>query len=164
MRFLRAVERHHWIHARKLASAYPQLSRFVDIHGSALHIDAGLQLVREHARELSRTSLLEEMEDFHQNQTGMPDAQAAARRQSIMTKLLRLKPGAALGLHAIGKSAREVVTEPEQIAKALCDHWRKTFTHQPIDQEALSHWLRATLPRGGLGKDGRSIHETAPEA
>ena len=101
MRFLRAIERHHWEYARRLSSAYPKLAELVNLNASNLHIDPGLQLVREHAGELSRISLLDEIEAFNREQSGMSDSQAMARRQSIMARLLRLKPGAAIGIQAV---------------------------------------------------------------
>ena len=103
--------------------------------------------------------LLEEMEEFHRDQSSMSDSQAAARRQGIMTKLLRLKPGAASGIQAVKDASGNVVTEPHSMAKALSEHWRNTFAHQPIDEQALSRWLEATLPLGGSSSDGKPLRE-----
>ena len=154
MRFLRAVEQHKWGHARKIAEAYPILAEHVDVHGPALHMDPGLAWIRDHAKELSRASLLDEMRVLQKQQPSLPEAQRSARRQHIMGKLRRIRPGASTSLAAVQAEDGQVHTDPESMTAELQKHWAQTFAGEQVDRGVFSDWLHHTLPHGGTGRDG----------
>ena len=45
------------------------------------------------------------------------------------------------------------------MARALKEHWERTFAATPIDEEALEHWLHDTLPNKGRGEGN---HDSLP--
>ena len=53
-----------------------------------------------------------------------------------------LRPGGNRKLTAIKLETDEVVTKPEEIARALHQHWKHTFKSEPIDEALLEEWLR----------------------
>ena len=60
----------------------------------------------------------------------------------MAAKISKLKPGGRRQLNAIYDSNRRVVTDPKEIAKALKQHWERTFKKEPIDEQVLENWLR----------------------
>ena len=86
------------------------------------------------------------MKAFHAEQASLPDAQRAARRQHIMTKINRLRPGGTGSLAAIQTHDGSILTDREQMAAELRRHWEGTFRDKPIDPVALEGWLRDYVP------------------
>lgn len=151
MRFLRAIEGHRWHVARRITEAYPRLAEFVDVQDRALHLHPGLQAVRDHAMELARTTILDDLREFQQQQPDLPDSVRTARRQALNARIARLRPGAATSIKAVQQQDGEITTNPGHMAQALRAHWERTFTRAPIDVDALQAWLRDTVPRKPAG-------------
>ena len=75
------------------ASAYPLLSSLVNVHGPNLHLDPGLLQVRDHAVELAKTSLLEELRNLNSLQPTHAALPRNSAKEQIHAKLKRLLPG-----------------------------------------------------------------------
>jgi len=146
VKFIRAVENRRRDRARTLAAAYPPLKDLVDLEAAAIHVDPGLDAVRDLAVNLARNSLLDEMRALQDAMAELPEQQKMVRKQSIFTKLRRLRPGTTSSLSSVQDANGHIHTEPEGIAAALAAHWARTFQGHPIDQQALRVWLQETLP------------------
>ena len=155
MRFIRAAERVNLRTMRLCAQEYPHISTLVDHDSPGARTQAGMASLRQHAVELARKSLMDEMRDFHRGRADMDQHQASQVKERIHAKLRRLAPGGTNTLTAIRRPAPgpglaepdhwEITTRPDQIAAELTRHWGKVFGNASIDEDALRGWLRQAV-------------------
>eukprot|EP00974_Lingulodinium_polyedra_P082942 8033126-Lingulodinium_polyedra.AAC.1 len=78
-----------------------------------------MALLRQHAVELGRRALMEELQQFGGQRASMTTSQEKAVKDNLHARFRRLVPGAALGIRAILRPSGEITTRPEQIAAEL---------------------------------------------
>ena len=64
--------------------------------------------------------------------------------------MAKLKPGGTTQIRAIRGAQGSVETDPEEMAKALADHWQPTFAKKPTDKEDLGSWIQELRQQGAL--------------
>ena len=152
MRFLRAAEELRLHAMRKCAAAYAVLGTLVNIEDPNLRVSNGLRKVRDHALELARASILDELREIHSEASKLDDQQRQIRREHIQTRLKRMVPGASTVLKAIRTPDGSITATPEDMASALRDYWSQIFAHKGVDRQKLACWLQEVFPDGGLGR------------
>ncbi len=148
IRFLRAAEEASLGRMARCAAAYPFLSELVACDDVNLRAGTSLNRVRDHALQLAREGISEDLKALADDQGKDPQYQAR-RKEHILTRLKRLLPGASLGLNAICTASGEVTADPAEMANSLKDHWSQVFTRRDIDTAQLRTWLEEIYPAGG---------------
>ena len=149
MRFIRAVEDGRLEARRRCIRAYPHLGTLaVDPLSPALQAGDGLAPFRDHAVELARERAIEALQDLHSHAQVLLEAEAQRRRWQIHRQLKLISPGRSTGLAAVQRSDGTVVTDPEEMATALREHWAEVFTARPRDGALLSRWMAEEFPEG----------------
>ena len=116
-------------------------------------IHDGIAKVKDHAHELSRQAITEELTTLRRESQADPNAPAHRQaKEHILTRLKRALPGSTTSISAIQTLSGDIVTSASDIAEALKQHWQRTFTEKPIDTDVLTRWLD-TLP--SLRPDGQ---------
>ena len=112
-----------------------------------------LGAVRKEVLELPKKALVEDMRVQHEQERDMPDAQRAAKRQQLMVRLKRLRPGASTTLQAVRDASGEVHQDAKSMATALKAHWARVFAGLELKPEDMERWmLEAYLDGQGLDK------------
>jgi hypothetical protein len=156
MQFIRAAEQ---VNLRVMASCvkdYPHITSIVGTPNPETRSSPAMETLRQHAVELARKSLLDEMREFQNARPDMDDHQVGHIRERIHSRLRRLAPGASTSLSALRidhdasdpalPQRGEVTTRPNRIAAELARHWGHVFGDAPIDAAALERWLHHALP------------------
>ncbi|CAK0909089.1 unnamed protein product, partial [Prorocentrum cordatum] len=89
-----------------------------------------LQPRRQLAVELARGSALEELSALQAQRGELTEHEVGARRSRIHAKL---KNG-------------EILTDPNEMADALRQHWQDVFAQRPVDEQLLEQWVRDDAP------------------
>ena len=152
MRFIRAAEELRMGSMRKCVEAYPHSGILANAHDPHTRLGIGLDKVRQHALELSRKTVVDELQQLHAQGPHLDELQRTMRRHNIQTRLKRLVPGTTTALKAMRSSDGVVTTEPCEMAATLRDHWGSTFAARQIDEKRLLTWLREVFPEGGSGR------------
>lgn len=146
--FIRAAESVQIGRMQKCTLAYPHLAKTSDCRDPNLRRGAGLNAVRDHAVELARTSVQEEMRAVENSD--IDALQRQHRRDNLLSRMKRLLPGASTCVNAMLSNSGEVTAD-----------WAKVFSKSEIDKDLLQKWLEETVPREvdrqrGLGLPGPS--------
>ena len=83
MRFIRAAEELRMGTMRKCISAYPYLRTLADPENPNTRINDGLRPVREHAIELTREGILNDIRELHARSNDLDEIQRNVRRDNI---------------------------------------------------------------------------------
>ena len=151
MAFLRAVELHHWGHARRLALRLPRLAQLVDLQGARLHLDPGLGRVRDFAIELYRQSVLQEAQRLQEQAPELPAALLAARKGKLRVRISKLRPGTSTSVPAVRTETGHIATDPAEMARAIASHWERVLGDKQLDERQVHEWLVHSLPGAGAG-------------
>jgi hypothetical protein len=159
MMFIRAAESVQIRRMQKCTLAYPHLAKISDCRDPNLRRGAGLNVVRDHAVELARTSVQEEMRALENSD--IDALQRQHRQDNLLSRMKRLLPGASTCVNAMLSNSGEVTADRQEIAAILREHWAKVFSKSEIDKDLLQKWLEETVPREvdrqrGLGLPGPS--------
>ncbi len=148
MRFIRAAERVNLKKMNRAAREAPAISKFVNPGDPEARSKQGFWRLKERAVELARESLMKDMEETMK----ITDLNLkATKKQSILTKLKRLCPGAATTISAMEMQDGSISDKVEDMADALLSHWRRTFSTPCCDGDLLRDWLRS-LPDEVINK------------
>ena len=146
MRFIRAAEEVRMTTMRRCVAAYPHLRTLADPSDPNVRLGSGLEMLRHHAIELTRTAVLDEMRELHVRSQQLDEMQRTVRRDSIQTRLRRLVPGSTTALKAMCTSDGTVTADPKEMAEALREHWGGVFAAKHIDNSMLGTWLQEVFP------------------
>ena len=138
MQYIRAAEHVRLAAMRSCVSRYPHLASFVVPDDPEARTRPGMLRLREHAVELGRQGLLEELRQFQDAQGGMEASHAKSVRDHLHTRLRRLRPGSAQGVRAVQLTSDEITTQASRIAAELTAHWSKVFSDRPVDPGSRS--------------------------
>ena len=146
MCFLRAAEAVRLTSMQRCARVYPYLTELCNHLDPNLAATASIGRDRDHALELARGAVTDELKAL-QNDTNGPDARyRAQRKEHILVKLKRLIPAATPGINVMSDGAGNLTTDPADMAKILQNHWGKVFTRQPVNHERLNDWQHDAFP------------------
>ena len=151
MRYIRAAEELRFGALRKCVQAYPHLISLAHPDDPNSRLGTGLQAVRQHAIELARTAVADDIHKLYRDRQQLDEMQRTVRRDSIQLRLKRLVPGAASALNAVCTADGSITTEPVAMADALRSHWGPTFAARAVDGDMLTAWLQEVYPDGGSG-------------
>jgi exonuclease III len=151
MRYIRTAEELRFGALRKCVQAYPHLISLAHPDDPNSRLGTGLQAVRQHAIELARTAVADDIHKLYRDRQQLDEMQRTVRRDSIQLRLKRLVPGAASALNAVCTADGSITTEPVAMADALRSHWGPTFAARAIDGDMLNAWLQEVYPDGGSG-------------
>lgn len=102
--------------------------------------------------DLAKAAYVEDLRAHHTQASETPVAQQAHRREQLMIRLKRLRPGASTVMPAVKAEDGEVRQEPAAMAQALAAHWSKVFAGRTLQEEDIAAWMEAAYPGGaGLG-------------
>jgi hypothetical protein len=104
--------------------------------------------LRRTTMDLAKEAYAEDLRAHQRQEQETPPAQQAGRRQQLMTRLKRLRPGASTALQAVQDHTGRVRQEPADMAKALSAHWSKVFAGQALREQDIQSWLEETYPAG----------------
>ena len=164
MRFVRAAEEIRMGTMRKCVDAYPHLATLADPDNPNCRIGAGLQKVREHAVELARASVVDDMRSLHMDNQQLDELQRTMRRENIQMRLKRMMPGVTTTIKAMSKADGTITVEPSEMAAVLRSHWGPTFAARSVDEDQLRTWLAEVFPDGGQGRAVAGLPEPASDA
>ena len=146
MQLIRAAEKVRLGVMRRCAAEYPHLRTFIDPNDPEARSRPGMTQLRQHAVELGRQALLDDLRGFQEARSNMDPMQAQAVKDNLHSRLRRFAPGASSVLRAVQLSDGSVTTRPAEIAQALATHWSQVFGTRPLDRVALERWLEQSLP------------------
>ena len=109
--------------------------------------------LRGQVMQLARETLVEEMRQQQEQEKDLPEPQRSARRQQLMVKLQRLRPGATTSLRAVRDATGAIHQEPEGMATALGQHWGQVFAGAEINHSRILRWMEEAYP-AGVGLQG----------
>ena len=97
----------------------PHISTIVDHANPEARTHEGMDALRQHAVELARKSIMDEMRDFHRSRADMDQHQACQVKERIHAKLRCLVPGGTNTLTAIRRLAPIRHQPNRKIGKSL---------------------------------------------
>ena len=89
---------------------------------------------------LKRDSINNEIEELSRDVSSTLE-EKAARKNTIMQKLCRMVPGAAVGIGAMQDLNGRIATTPADIASVLKQHWSEVFKPKDVNNAALQIWM-----------------------
>ena len=129
----------------KCVSAYPFLLGLVPNLNHNLR-EGGLSKVREHALDLARGAITDELKKLEADGSGNSDQARAQKKEHVLVRLRRLLPGAALGIGALQSEDGKVTADASEMAGILRSHWGRFFARRPINSSTLQTWLHDAFP------------------
>jgi hypothetical protein len=145
LRFIRSAEDVRVDAMERCAVAYPALRDMAGDIGPNVR-NFSLEAVREHATELARTGVIEDLAALD-NSRGQTDLQVLQRnKEHILTRLKRLVPGSTSGINALQAPDGQVTTDRERMGTILSEHWSEVFRKKGINEELLDAWLADIFP------------------
>ena len=142
MSFLRAAERGDVVGQIRGAAKYPHLAQITDPKDSFLREKPSLNVVRDHIVELSSNDVAVRLQDLKQARVANT-YEYQHKKDQILVRLKKLLPGSTSGLNALEDPVTgNTVTDPQDMARLLTEHWGRILTGRPINKSLLSLWLR----------------------
>ena len=148
IRTLRAWDQGRLHAVRRLASQWNLGYGLATVGRWSMAAECRLRPLRRETIDLAKESYIADLRAHQEQEQDTPAAQQAARRQQLMTRLKRLRPGASTALQAVVDSAGRVRQEPAEMARALGAHWAKVFDGKALNMEHVQSWLEEAYPRG----------------
>ena len=139
--FIRAAEEVNLSRMASCARSYPSLATYIHHDDPNARSSAGMAKLREHALQLAKDAISDEMAELRRMSLEPNSAILWQKKEHILTKLKRTRPGQTSSLNAVQTDDGDVSTDPAIIAKALQAHWSKIFSSRPIDSNLLARWL-----------------------
>ena len=122
---------------QKCVKAYPRLGELVNARSPILDATGEIRKIRDHAVDLSRQSIQEDLNKLQIAQ-GLDDDQRARRKDNILLRIRRLMPGASTGINAIRSEEGTIHNEASEMAENLKKHWGRTFSRRDINKDKLN--------------------------
>ena len=146
MAFIRATERQRTVTMRTMVQRYASLMTYINPDDPSTWTDRNLARLRDHAVDLGRKALMDDLRLYQERRSDMEPAHSRAVKERLHARLRRFAPGGTGSIKAMQLPDAQVTTEPAAIAKALTDHWKKVFRRVDIDPGIMEDWLREALP------------------
>ena len=146
MAFLRAAEKVNIKGMTKACALYPTLRALANEGDPNTRVSPNMSKIREHAAELAKSSVKDELLQLSQEQENTSDHEYQQKKTQILTKLKRLIPGSSSSSIGAIQIDDHLATTAEDIAQQLQKHWGRTFNQPPPDTDMLHKWLE-TLPK-----------------
>ena len=144
MSYIRAAENLSVSKMIKAATNYPHLATLIPMGDPNARIHARFPLIRQHAVELARTQMNEDMHHLFDTDDDHTSPSFIQRKQQLTTRLKRLIPGSTTSIGAITMPDGGLATSPADIASALERHWKIVFQARGNDEKMLDQWLQTT--------------------
>ena len=125
---------------RRCVKTYSKLNDLVDAQCSIHCVTGEIKKVRDHAVELIRQCIQEELADL-KNSRGLEEEHRAMKKDSIPLKVRRLMPGVSTVLNAMRSEEGTIHNDAREMADILRKHWGKTFSRRDIDKGKLAEWM-----------------------
>ena len=145
MKFIRAAEAERLLTMERCVMAYSELVKMADHRNPNLR-QFGLEPLRQHAVELARDAITQDLHDIDASQNTLDWQQLQTRKEHVSVRLKRLVPGATVGLTAMADEHGQVTTDPSRMAELLRGHWQAVFSERVIDRALLQRWLGEMIP------------------
>ena len=144
--FIRAAQNINLSKMYRKYLEYPHIGTFVNPKNPNIGNTQGFRELQNHAVTLAKQHLTDELHEAIQQAKDQPnDHRITSRKNNILTHLKKLTPGNCSTIGALDLGEEGFATDPNQIAQQLANHWKKTFSHKPINKHLLREWLN-TLP------------------
>ena len=163
MRFLRAAEGLRLRTMQKGVVAYPHLTKLAEYQDPNVRLRSGLTKVREHAIELARGAVTDELKELSKGCAAGEEQNRAHKKENILVKLKRLMPGASSGVNAMASDQGEITTDPMEMANILRQHWGRVFTRKPTNGRLRNAWLNNVFPGSTRSGNARDLHAVSSE-
>ena len=147
MAFIRATERQRIVTMRTMVQRYANLATYINPDDTSTWTDHGLARLRDHAVDLGRKALMDDLRLYQERRSDMEPAHSRAVKERLHARLRRFAPGGTGSIKAMQLPDAQVTTEPAAIAKALTDHWKAVFRRVDIDPGIMEDWLWEALPQ-----------------
>ena len=148
IRFIRAAEEDRQSGMERCCQAYPHLRTLVGNIGHNIRLHGNLRRCKDHAVDLYRTQVLEEMRRAQAEEGEVSEDITRNRKAKLQVRLQRLKPGSCNSIAAMLCADGNLVTDAKEIALELHRHWHQIFQAKPMDEELLQNWFQEELQRG----------------
>ena len=146
IRFIRVAERRRFRTMGRCVEAYPYLATLAEVADPNVRTGQGLLEVRQHALELHRCLILEELRDIQKDEGRIDEDIRRVRRSRVQVKLQRLRPGASNAIAVLQCADGSLATEAKDIAAEFHRHWHQIFQQKPCDHDCFDRWLTEELP------------------
>ncbi len=140
MRFIRAAESVQLGRMKACAQTAPIISQYVNPLDPEARSKGGFIKLKDFVVELSRRQVTQDMEQVKKAED---EYTGNKLKNHILVKLKRLLPGAATTIGAVMNEDGQVVDSPKDMAKALQEHWQRTFQAPLPNPDALRTWFEA---------------------
>ena len=145
IRFIRAAEEDKQSVMERCCQAYPHLRTLFEGPASKVRQHGNLSKCKDHAVDLYRTQVLEDMHRAQAEEGSISDDITRNRKSKIQMKLQRLKPGSCNSIAAMLCADGKLITDAGDIARELHRHWHQVFQAKTMDSNMLKRWLQEEL-------------------
>jgi len=142
MKAVRAIEKGHRGVLLKCIQAYPQIGKLINPYDDNIRSRRGFTLLRDHAVQLHRECLLDELREIQQDEGSVEEGAIRNRRKRVQFKLSKLKPGNCCSIGAVKGRDGIIVSDPRLIINELRHYWGDVFSNSPCNAELLAKWGR----------------------
>ena len=155
--YVRALESQNFERAARACNNFPRLAccgKSANQHPMSLHsscMGIHMQAIRELVIELARENISEDLRELQGSRSEQSEGEVKTSKESILRKLSRLSPGEACNINCVVDDEGEHHSTPQDMARALCEHWQKVFVHADCDEDLLKEWLSKLFPHSSPG-------------
>lgn len=122
---------------RRCCRAYPALRKFVG-HDSHFAVAPEVLLaLKDHAVELTRTSILDELRCIKADDGTVDDVAQKTRRSKVQVRLKKLRQGNCSAIAALQCCNGMMATTPAETAAELRRYWAEVFPTRPCQGAIL---------------------------
>ncbi len=154
IRFIRAAENNRRHTMDRCCRAYPEIHKLIQGASDDLRQHGGLLKVKQHAVELYRLQMLEELRDIQADEGLVGEDIQRNRKARAQFKLQKLKPGSCNSIAVLLCQDGTLATTPKDIAKELHRHWHQVFQARPMDDGLLKQWLAEEFGTEKIFREG----------
>ena len=145
IRFIRAAEDNKRHTMEKCCKAYPGIREKINNLDDDLKQHGGLRNIKQHAVELYRSQILEELRSIQADEGVVGEDIQRNRKSRVQFKLQRLRPGSCNSIAVLLCQDGTLATDSKAIAKELHRHWHQVFQARPMDDGLLQKWLQEEI-------------------
>ena len=142
MKFLRAAEKESLSTISQCLMRYPHIAALVaNPYELSGNLAVAHRSLRDHAVDLARTLALDQIRSAQEAAEELGQFEATKKRKKGSRLLHKLAPGKCGAIGAVIDSRGKFLTDPQEMANHLRQHWLEVFRAKGVSQDRLHAWL-----------------------
>ena len=158
--FIRSVQAGDYSKARHLQHKYGKLDCILSVSTTS---SVKYKNIKDHAVELMHTDIGDRARELKACKENLTEEVYRRKKDGIARRLKRLLPaGTGSEVSILKDEDGHLVTDPEQIAKNLTEHWQQVFNRKTTDPQLREQWMHRMKDR--LATDTATLRPTIEDA